>query len=268
MFTTPAGMSVSSAMSRPSTVAHHGVSGAGFSTTVLPAARAGPSLARLIWWGTFHGVMAPTTPVASRRTQRCEGMPERLGHAEVGLPLVPLGQVGHPAERLDRCVELRGVGQRRSATPVSAMVMARTSSAWRSKAWRQLAQAPHPQLEVGGPVRGVEGPAGRADGVVQVLGPAVGGHAQHLAGRRVHRLEDPARPGGPQLAVDQEALLAHHRRPAAHRSPRAPPRPKTSSARASVMAASGQVDTQFVTQGECGPQILVGQVGSRCAWPR
>ncbi len=46
--TTPAGMSVSSATSRPRTVAHHGVSGAGLSTTVLPAARAGPSLARLI----------------------------------------------------------------------------------------------------------------------------------------------------------------------------------------------------------------------------
>ena len=73
--TTPAGMSVSSAISRPSTVAHHGVSGAGLSTTVLPAARAGPSLARLIWWGTFHGVMAATTPAGSRRTQRRAGIP-------------------------------------------------------------------------------------------------------------------------------------------------------------------------------------------------
>ena len=75
MLTTPAGMSVSSAMSRPTTVAHHGVSGAGFRMTVLPAARAGPSLARLIWWGTFQGVMAATTPAASRRSQRCAGMP-------------------------------------------------------------------------------------------------------------------------------------------------------------------------------------------------
>ncbi len=75
MLTTPGGMSVSSAMRRPSTVAHQGVSGAGLRTTVLPAARAGPSLAKLIWWGTFHGVMAPTTPVASRRTQRWDGMP-------------------------------------------------------------------------------------------------------------------------------------------------------------------------------------------------
>ena len=45
-FTTPAGMSVCSAISRPSMVAHHGVSGAGFSTTVQPAASAGPSFAR------------------------------------------------------------------------------------------------------------------------------------------------------------------------------------------------------------------------------
>ena len=48
MLTTPGGMSVCSAMSSPSTAAHHGVSGAGLRTTVLPAASAGPSLARLI----------------------------------------------------------------------------------------------------------------------------------------------------------------------------------------------------------------------------
>src|SRR5271166_7053135 len=53
--TTPAGISVSSAIRRPRAPAHHGVSGAALRTTVLPAARAGPSLARLIWWGTFHG---------------------------------------------------------------------------------------------------------------------------------------------------------------------------------------------------------------------
>jgi len=41
MFTTPAGMSVSSTIRRPRTVAHHGVSGAGLRITVLPAANAG-----------------------------------------------------------------------------------------------------------------------------------------------------------------------------------------------------------------------------------
>ena len=70
MFTTPGGMSVSSAMMRPITVADHGVSGAGLSTTVFPAASAGPSLARLRLSGKFHGVIAPTTPAASRTTTR------------------------------------------------------------------------------------------------------------------------------------------------------------------------------------------------------
>ncbi len=68
MFTTPGGMSVSSARIRPTTAAHHGVSGAGLSTIALPAASAGPSLAKLIWCGKFHGVIAPTTPTASRST--------------------------------------------------------------------------------------------------------------------------------------------------------------------------------------------------------
>jgi hypothetical protein len=34
---------------------------------VLPAPRAGTTLARLICMGKFHGVMAATTPAASRR---------------------------------------------------------------------------------------------------------------------------------------------------------------------------------------------------------
>ena len=59
----------------PSTAAHHGVSGAGFNTRVLPAASAGPSLARLIWCGKFHGVIAPTTPTASRAMVRRVGIP-------------------------------------------------------------------------------------------------------------------------------------------------------------------------------------------------
>ena len=72
---TPAGMSVCSATRRPSTVADHGVAGAALSTTVQPAASAGPTLARLIWWGKFHGVIAATTPIGSRRIVRCDFMP-------------------------------------------------------------------------------------------------------------------------------------------------------------------------------------------------
>ncbi len=35
----------------------------------------GPSLARLIWCGKFHGVIAPTTPTASRAIVRRVGIP-------------------------------------------------------------------------------------------------------------------------------------------------------------------------------------------------
>ena len=70
MLTTPGGKSVCSAMMRPTSAAHHGVSGAGLSTTVLPAASAGPILARLRWCGKFHGVIAPTTPNGSRARVR------------------------------------------------------------------------------------------------------------------------------------------------------------------------------------------------------
>ena len=68
--TTPAGMSVCSAMRRPSNVALYGVSGAGLSTTVLPVASACPSLLIVTSNGKFHGTIAPTTPTGSRQTRR------------------------------------------------------------------------------------------------------------------------------------------------------------------------------------------------------
>ncbi len=43
-----------------------GVSAAGFSTTVQPAARAGPSFHAAAISGTFHGVIRPTTPTGRR----------------------------------------------------------------------------------------------------------------------------------------------------------------------------------------------------------
>ena len=68
--TTPAGMSVRSAMSRPSRVAFHGVSGAGLTTTVFPVARMGPSLLAMTSNGKFQGMIAPTTPCGSLTTRR------------------------------------------------------------------------------------------------------------------------------------------------------------------------------------------------------
>ena len=48
---TPGGMSVSSAAILPTKQADHGVNGDGLSTTVLPAASAGPTLAHSCWIG-------------------------------------------------------------------------------------------------------------------------------------------------------------------------------------------------------------------------
>jgi len=70
MFSTPGGMPASiaaSAMRKASST----VSGAGFSTTVQPAASAGASLRKVIAWGTFQGTIAATTPIGSRMIRDC-----------------------------------------------------------------------------------------------------------------------------------------------------------------------------------------------------
>ena len=61
---TPAGSPASSASS-PSRIAVSGVSSAGLSTTVLPAASAGAKPQPAIGIGKFHGTMIPTTPSGS-----------------------------------------------------------------------------------------------------------------------------------------------------------------------------------------------------------
>ena len=61
---TPSGMPASSASS-PSRIAVSGVSSAGLSTTVLPAASAGPKPQPAIGIGKFHGTITPMTPSGS-----------------------------------------------------------------------------------------------------------------------------------------------------------------------------------------------------------
>ena len=73
--TTPAGMSVRSAIRRPSLVAFQGVSGAGLMIVVLPVARVWPSLLMVISTGKFQGTIEPTTPTGSFHTRRRLGMP-------------------------------------------------------------------------------------------------------------------------------------------------------------------------------------------------
>ena len=49
-------------------LAESGVNSAGFSTTVLPVARAGASFQLSSMNGVFHGVMSPATPMGLRLT--------------------------------------------------------------------------------------------------------------------------------------------------------------------------------------------------------
>ena len=48
--------------------AESGVNSAGFSTTVLPVASAGPSFQDSSMNGVFHGVISPATPIGLRLT--------------------------------------------------------------------------------------------------------------------------------------------------------------------------------------------------------
>ena len=65
-FTTPSGIPASRA-SPASRLAESGVSSAGFRTTVLPHARAGPSFHEAMLSGKFQGTIAATTPRGSRK---------------------------------------------------------------------------------------------------------------------------------------------------------------------------------------------------------
>ena len=64
--TTPKGRPASRASSAKRS-AVSGVSSAGFRTTVLPHARAGPSFQLASMSGKFHGTISPTTPSGSRK---------------------------------------------------------------------------------------------------------------------------------------------------------------------------------------------------------
>ena len=110
-------------------MAFHGVSGAGFSTTVLPVASAWPSLFEVTSKGKFHGTMAPTTPTGSRQIRRESSEPCRLtasgstvSHSKLSISLA--GQDSASASGASSCgpfVVMRG-------QPTSRMSCSRSSS--------------------------------------------------------------------------------------------------------------------------------------------
>ena len=159
MLTTPGGMSVCSAMRRPRNVAFHGVSGAGFSTTVLPVASAWPSLCEVTSKGKFQGTMAPTTPTGSRQIRRESSEPCRLiGVGQDRLPLELVDHFGRPGQRVTQWrVELRAVRRHAGAADLEDELLAELLLLGLQRVV-QLLEATLAEGVVGRPVGLVEGP--------------------------------------------------------------------------------------------------------------
>ncbi len=95
--TTPSG-SPASAASSAKRSAVSGVSSAGFSTTVLPAASAGASFHAAIVSGKFHGVISPTTPTRLAHRERLPaGDRDRVAEQALGRARVVAERVHHHA---------------------------------------------------------------------------------------------------------------------------------------------------------------------------
>ena len=134
--------------------------------------------------------------------------PHRRRDAEVGLVVVGLGEVGDPAQPLDRSIEagrdlheLRhphlGGGQRPEVVGVVEQRLV------------QLAQAAHPQLDVRRPVGLVEGPPRGCDSRLDVVRGRVGRLTDLRTGGRVEDRVRPAVARADQLAVDQQLGCRH-----------------------------------------------------------
>ena len=131
---------------------------------------------------------------------------------QVALPGELVDELGRPGQALgQRGVELRPVGQG-DRGPHLGHQLGPQQLALLFEGRLQLEQATLAQLLVGRPVRLVEGAPGGGDGGVHVLVTGVGHLAEHLFGGRVDVVEDLARRGLDELAVDQHPLLSVERR--------------------------------------------------------
>src|SRR5664280_2419675 len=212
--------------------------------------------------GTDHpGRLAPNPAVG--------GDAERCGVPEVRLPLVALGQVGHPPQRLDRRVQLCRVGERQGRPGLRHGHGPQLVGVCRQRLL-QLAEAGHPPFDVGRPVGVVASPTCGGDGLFQVLGSAIGNHPEDLLGGRVDGLERPARARRSQFAVDQQALLAHHgisRGAHGLTLPEPVPTPKMSSQCSSVMTASGSSTSRVRANSRAARRSLWASDAADCIAP-
>ena len=179
--TTPAGMSVSSAMNRPRKVADHGVSGAGLSTTVFPAARAGTELGQVQVEGEVPRRDGPDHADGLAADQPTLGLAEDLAHGQPVLVLVPVGLRRPVGEVVDGAVHLHDVGQHHGAAHLGHHDGAQLLLVG-LEGGVELFQTRPPEGVVRGPRRLVEGAARRGDGLRHVGRGAVGGVPERLLG--------------------------------------------------------------------------------------
>ena len=181
---TPGGMSVSSATSRPSSQASHGVSGRRLEDDRAPGGQRGPDLGEVDLGR--HVPRRDRGDDADRLAvdRAPAGDAHRRGDPEVGLPLVGLRQVGDPPQP--------STGASKPAAPIMKSGIPTSARGQRlevvgrgEQRLVQLAQAAHPQLEVRRPVGLVERPPGGGDRGVDVGGGGVGRLADLGAGGRV-----------------------------------------------------------------------------------
>ena len=152
--------------------------------------------------------MAPMTPIGSFQTARRLCMPIMFAVGEVALPGELVDHLRRPAQRLlERPVELRREGHHARRADLGDELLA-VLLALGLERLLQLLEAALAQGAVGRPVGLVEGPPGRGDRPLHVLGGGVGHLAEHLLRRRVDVLEPLARSCLDELAVDEHAHLA------------------------------------------------------------
>ena len=105
-FTTPAGMSVSSAMSRPRKVADHGVSGAGFKHHGVAGRQGRAQLGQVQVEGEVPGRDGPDHADGLPPDEPALGLAEDLAHGQPVLVLVLVGLGGPVGQVVDGPVHL------------------------------------------------------------------------------------------------------------------------------------------------------------------
>ena len=181
---TPGGMSVCSATILPMKVALYGVSGAGFSTTVQPAASAGVIFDRLSMNGKFHGVIAPTTPIGSFTISRFDRMPKNScspsSYSHWYRSIISMSQSMSSMQVSCWIAKVSAIG-----VPTSATICGRSvSRSFASASWSCIRHRLRSSRSV---AHALSSNARRAAAMALSMsaGPGVGDGADDLLGRRV-----------------------------------------------------------------------------------